>query len=76
MISEGVRFDKISILTLRIRTGLSKQCKPRSDAAERIQTFTETVMYLTSSKFVISPRTGVYMPVCQTAKSDCPCIGR
>ena len=36
-ISEGAgdRFNHITVFTLRIRTGLSKQCKPRSDAAER-----------------------------------------
>ena len=36
MISEGLRFDQITVPTLRTlrQIGLSKQCKPRSDAAE------------------------------------------
>ena len=36
MISERVRFDRISVLTLRIRTDKSKQCRPRSDTVEHI----------------------------------------
>ena len=35
MVSEGVRFDRISVLTVFGQTGLSKHCRPRSDAAER-----------------------------------------
>ena len=35
MISERVRFDQITVVYAFEKTGLSKQCSPRSDAAER-----------------------------------------
>ena len=67
MNSEGIRFDR-NFRTVFGQTGLSKQCRPRSDAAERrrthVKTFTEAVMYFNLRLIIISPRTGVYMPVC------------
>ena len=36
MISEGVAFDKITILILCIRTDLSNRCRPRSNATDAV----------------------------------------
>ena len=45
MISEGIRFDRIFVLTLRIPTDRPEQTDqtPQNEC----KTFTETVMYLT-----------------------------
>ena len=59
MISEGIRFGRISVLTLRNRTDRPEQTvDPDQTPQNACKTFTETVMYGNS------PRTGVYMPVC------------
>ena len=57
MISEGVRFDKITVLTLRIRTDrLSKQRRPRSDATER-GVWSQSTLY-TSLQAILHTFTG------------------
>ena len=49
MISEGIRFGRISVLTLRNRTDRPEQTvDPDQTPQNACKTFTETVMYLTN----------------------------
>ena len=48
MISEGIRFDQISVLNLRIRADRPEQTvDPDQKPQNACKTFTEMVMYLT-----------------------------